>query len=124
MFRVRSLLIGSVLVSVVACVDHVVGPTSGGYNPPTAPAGPSLESIQGILEQVDDRFGLRQTERLVMIRYSDAEALVSLVGREVVVRGTFAADGEFSATSIQLAGEDDGEAATSWIPAKARGVRR
>ena len=120
MFRTRLLLIGCALASVAACADHVVGPVGSPNavgNPPAGPVGPTLEAIQGVLEQIDDRFGLRQPDRLVMVRYDDTNALMSVLGKEVILRGTFTADGEFSVTSLQLVEDLGGGDATFRVPA-------
>ena len=104
MIRTRLLVLGCTLAFVVACSDGGTMPGNPALrNPPATPIGPQFQELRGVVEMLDDvRFGLRQTNAVVVtIRYFDTEALMTVLGREVILRGTFTGDGDFSVSALK-----------------------
>ena len=124
MIRSRLLVLGCTL-AFVACSDGGTAPGNPALrNPPAVPNGPQLLELRGVVEMLDDvRFGLRQSNAVVVaIRYSDTDALMSVLGREVILRGTFTGEGDFSVAVLVVPA--DGEDAYSRIPSGKNGTRR
>jgi len=117
----RLLALGCTLVFLAACdripSEPLGSPAAEGNPPPVSPPGPGVEELQGVVEAADDRLLLRQPDRVIMLVGEDTDALWNVLGREVVLRGTFRESGEFAVASFRLA-EDDDEAATARVPAK------
>jgi hypothetical protein len=64
---------------------------------------PSIQSIRGVVERIDaGNFGLRRSEEEVVRIVFQREALMSLLGREVIVYGNWS-QGAFAVSRLELA---------------------
>lgn len=106
--RRNTILLGLALALVTACGKDAVAPAPRS----NVPAASDLVAVVGVVELVDadaPLYGIRQEDRLVVLR-SDREAFLSaVIGQEVVALGHYDDDGAFRAASVERLASKPGD---------------